>query len=56
MMSLSNLVYIDGIVDQNFYRNILEDHMLHAARKMLLREWIFQQGIHPKHTFKMVVY
>lgn len=56
MMSLSNLVYIEGIVDKNFNRNILEDHLLHYARKMLPREWIFRQGIHPKHTFKMVVH
>ena len=46
--SIGDLVFIDGIMDQNTYLN-------HSARKLGLdRRFIFQQDNDPKHTARRV--
>ena len=50
---VSNLVFIDSIMDQYVYRNILEANVLQSAEKLGLAEgFIFQQYNDPKHTSK----
>lgn len=50
-----NLVFIDGIMDQDVYLNILKDNLDYSARKLGLdRRFIFQQDNDPKHTARRV--
>ena len=43
------LVRIDGRMDANMYKEILEKHMLPFSRKKIPTGWIFQQDNDHKH-------
>lgn len=52
---VGNLHFIDGIMDQYVYRNILHDNLpASVARLGLPCNWIFQQDNDPKHTARSV--
>ncbi|GFQ84378.1 paired box protein and transposase domain containing protein [Trichonephila clavata] len=48
------LVHINGIMDKNAYKRILEDHKLPYAGKKMFCECVFQQYYDPKHISKML--
>lgn len=47
------LIYINAIMDQNIYKNIL-NHMLFDARKKMARGWMFQEANDSKHSSQLV--
>jgi hypothetical protein len=50
---VGNLVFIDGIMDQYVYKNILEENLLQSADKLCIAdEFWFQQDNDPKHKSK----
>lgn len=52
---VGRLVFIQGVMDQDVYLDILEEPMLHSADLLLGRHnWWFQQDNDPKHTAKRV--
>lgn len=50
-----NLVFIDGIMDQHVYLNILKNNLKQSVEKLGLEgRYLFQQDNDPKHTAKLV--
>ena len=48
---VGDLYMVEGNLEQNQYKKILQRHMLPSARRMFDgHEWIFQQDNDPKHT------
>lgn len=52
--SLGPLHKINGIMDKNMYKNILQEIMLPHANEKMPTPWIFQHDNDPKHTSKLV--
>ncbi|MCG8431896.1 MAG: transposase [Candidatus Omnitrophica bacterium] len=51
---VGNMQFIDGIMDAEYYEEILSTEMIPSARKLLGRQYIFQHDNDPKHTAKRV--
>lgn len=52
---IGNLHFINGIMDQHVYLNILRDNLRESAQKLGLEaRYIFQQDNDPKHTANLV--
>ena len=50
-----NLVFIDGTMNAEVYRDILENNLLTSVKKLgMTQQWIFQQDNDPKHTAAIV--
>jgi hypothetical protein len=53
-LGVGNLHLIDGIMEKNQYKNILENQMLPSARRLFGdSDWKFQEDNDPKHTSKL---
>ena len=50
---VGKFVFIDGIIDGDYYVSILSDNLKSSARKMKLSDFIFQQDNDPKHKCKL---
>lgn len=48
------LYRIQGTMNKEMYRDILQKHMLPFAKRHMGRKWIFQQDNDPKHTSKLI--
>ena len=52
---VGNLVFIDGNVTGELYRDILQKNLLQSAKKLnMAKDWWFQHDNDPKHTARIV--
>ena len=53
--STGNLVFIDGNMTGELYRDILQKNLLQSAKKLnMAKDWYFQHDNDPKHTAPFV--